>query len=98
MIPAALMSFLRGRLDAVEQAARHCLTGGSSDLRELAEILLREVKAKRRVVDLAAETEFDLDDATGRAHHTDLLTVLKLLAQPYAGDAGFRAEWTVPED
>lgn len=91
-----LVAFLRARLDEDATSAVYvhydaCAshpseTTGDSDPCDcgMPARVLAEVEAKRRIIDLVTDAEFDPDDPADRARRTDLLAVLGLLLHPYA--------------
>lgn len=76
-----LISFLRARLDEREGLLLHSQAINAPSPVSI-KTLLGEVKAKRRILD-----EFSWEGAETRA--------IMYLAQPYAGQQGWRDEWTI---
>jgi hypothetical protein len=96
-----LIAFLTRCLDEDEETYRNldstALNGIEStagwDVRAYVERTLAEVKAKRAIIE--AEQDRVLEEGPLPERMRDLIEtdVLRLLAQPYAGQDGWREEW-----
>jgi hypothetical protein len=89
-----LTEFLRAQLDRVEDMARSGIAA-ESYLSDLGELLLREVEAKRRIVDLhgaqpheCVEWDDTMSPYTCTTYELDCPT-LRALALPYADQPGY---------
>jgi CxxC motif-containing protein (DUF1111 family) len=92
-----LVAFVRAALDAKEQEARAFLARSGTSLlpQRLYREQLAEVEAKRQVVE---ECAYALAKSAPRSTLNDFAwTVLRPLAQPYAGRPGWREEWQLSD-
>lgn len=89
--PDELVEFLRARLDEVEDMAQSGIAA-ESYLSDLGAVLLREVEAKRQVVDY--ERTGDLGNLGINAWGV-WRDMLKLLAMPYAEHSDYQQQWAL---
>jgi hypothetical protein len=84
-----LVAFVRARLNEREALLLHTRASGIPCPIPI-DTLLAEVEAKRRILDLCAP---GVDEGTSGARVARL--TIHLLAQPYAGQHGWREEWAL---